>query len=103
MAARLPGQALETTKISLRDFVASAVRPTPSRRLQMPPDGYFISAQEASATNRNSGIEKTSSRKNKKGPSLGNEGPERRIPFPAFFSPGCGVIHPSFPLRGRWE
>src|SRR5258706_1562835 len=39
----------------------------------------------------------------KKGPSLGNESPKRRIPFPAFFSPGRGVIHPSFPLRGRWE
>jgi hypothetical protein len=37
------------------------------------------------------------------GPSLGNESPKRRIPFPAFFSPGRGVIHPSFPLRGRWE
>jgi hypothetical protein len=28
--------------------------------------------------------------------------PCERIPFPSRFRPGRGVIHPSFPLRGRW-
>ena len=35
---------------------------------------------------------------------LGNKSPERRVPFVSVvFTPTRGVIHPSFPLRGRWE
>jgi len=38
------------------------------------------------------------------GPSLGNGGPGRRVSIAGVvFTPARGVIHPSFPLRGRWE
>jgi hypothetical protein len=39
----------------------------------------------------------------KKGPPLGTGDPRRRVPLPVSFSHQRGVIHPSFPLRGRWE
>jgi hypothetical protein len=35
---------------------------------------------------------------------LGNESPGRRVSIAGVvFTPARGVIHPSFPLRGRWE
>src|SRR6266481_6840712 len=40
----------------------------------------------------------------KKGPPLGIGGPRRRVSIAGVvFTPARGVIHPSFPLRGRWE
>src|SRR5690349_2601793 len=40
----------------------------------------------------------------KMGLLLGNKSPGRRVPFAGVvFTPTRGVIHPSFPLRGRWE
>ena len=39
----------------------------------------------------------------KKGLQLGTGSPERHVSYPASFSHRMrGVIHPSFPLRGRW-
>jgi hypothetical protein len=38
------------------------------------------------------------------GPLLGNKSPEWRVSIVSVvFTPTRGVIHPSFPLRGRWE
>src|SRR5215467_6078541 len=38
------------------------------------------------------------------GPLLGNKSPGRRDSIAGVvFTPTRGVIHPSFPLRGRWE
>src|SRR6266571_9573888 len=40
----------------------------------------------------------------KEGPPLGIGGPRRRVSIAGVvFTPARGVIHPSFPLRGRWE
>ena len=40
----------------------------------------------------------------KEGPPLGIGGPGRRVSIAGVvFTPARGVIHPSFPLRGRWE
>src|SRR5712692_1861338 len=40
----------------------------------------------------------------KKGAPLGIGGPRRRVSIAGVvFTPARGVIHPSFPLRGRWE
>jgi hypothetical protein len=40
----------------------------------------------------------------KMGPPLGIGGPVRRVSIAGVvFTPARGVIHPSFPLRGRWE
>ena len=40
----------------------------------------------------------------KMGPPLGTGSPGRHVSSPASFSHRMrGVIHPSFPLRGRWE
>src|SRR5579859_671864 len=38
------------------------------------------------------------------GPCLGTRAPSGAFPFVSVvFTPTRGVIHPSFPLRGRWE
>ena len=38
------------------------------------------------------------------GPCLGTRAPSDAFPFVSVvFTPTRGVIHPSFPLRGRWE
>jgi hypothetical protein len=40
----------------------------------------------------------------KMGPPLGTGSPERRVSVASVvFTPARGVIHPSFPLRGRWD
>ena len=43
-------------------------------------------------------------RTKKWGPCLGTRAPSDAFPFVSVvFTPTRGVIHPSFPLRGRWE
>ena len=43
-------------------------------------------------------------RAKKWGPCLGTRAPSSAFPFVGVvFTPTRGVIHPSFPLRGRWE
>jgi hypothetical protein len=43
-------------------------------------------------------------RAKKWGPCLGTRAPSGAFPFAGVvFTPTRGVIHPSFPLRGRWE
>src|SRR5260370_39482108 len=49
-------------------------------------------------------VQKFCNRWQKKGPPLGIGGPRRRVSIAGVvFTPARGVIHPSFPLRGRWE
>src|SRR5260370_27655872 len=44
------------------------------------------------------------SEQKKWGPCLGTRAPNGAFPFVSVvFTPTRGVIHPSFPLRGRWE
>src|SRR5258708_21122693 len=53
---------------------------------------------------RSRGSEKQRGPRKKKGPPLGIGGPRRRVSIAGVvFTPARGVIHPSFPLRGRWE
>jgi len=102
--------------------------PEQERKNEDNPAGYFIAEQLPSAPGRRRGALPMARRSEisatavsfhylvggkkhpctvadtKMGPPLGIGGPVRRVSIAGVvFTPARGVIHPSFPLRGRWE
>src|SRR5579859_336125 len=64
----------------------------------------FFSYREPNTENRKRSQRAEESAGKKMGPPLGTGSPGRHVSSPASFSHRMrGVIHPSFPLRGRWE